>query len=199
MPNRAAIVALAGRRIDAGDARVERFPLHDIGVVAGRLRALFGRLRCTTLVCSAANGADLVALQVARDLGLRTRIVLPFAAARFREESVVDRPGGELWGWLFDDLVREARAAGDLIVLASRDKSHRDAFAAANKRIVDEAIALARAGRRKAVVAGVAVWEGASRGGDDATAAFVKCARADGLPVHTVPLGRRDTGLGDHA
>jgi hypothetical protein len=192
MPNKPAIVALAGRRIDAGDARVERFPLHGIGVVAGRLRALFGRLRCTTLVCSAANGADLVALQVARELGVRTRIVLPFAAARFREVSVVDRPGGELWGWLFDDLVREARAAGDLVVLASRRRSQHDAFAAANERIVDEAIALARAGRRKAVVAGVAVWDGASRGRGDATAGFVKRIRSNGLPVHTVPLGRRD-------
>ena len=189
MPNRAAIVALAGRRIDAGDARVERFPLQGIGVVARRLRVLFRGLRCSTLVCSAANGADLVALQVARDLGLRTRIVLPFAAARFREVSVVDRPGGELWGWLFDDLMREARAAGDLVVLSSRRTSQRDAFAAANERIVDEAIALARAGRRTAV-AGVAVWDGASRGRGDATAAFVARMRSDGFPVHTVPLRR---------
>src|SRR5688500_16210252 len=111
------VVALAGRRVDADDAAVARFPLARIRVVAGRLRTVFGALHCTTLVCSAANGADLVALYVARERGIRVRIVLPFAVARFRALSVVDRPGGELWGWLFDDLVREARAAGDLVVL----------------------------------------------------------------------------------
>ncbi len=185
------IVVLAGRRIDARDAAVRRFPLARVGVVADRLRALFTALRCTTLVCSAANGADLVALRVARESGLRVRIVVPFAVARFRKVSVTDRPGDSLWGWLFDDLVRDARAAGDLVVLAPRGKSDHAAFAAASHRIVSEAVALARAGGREQSVAGVAVWDGVSRGRDDTTAAFVAHLHSGGVPVHTVPLNER--------
>lgn len=194
MSGRATVVALAGRRIDAHDADVERFPMGRVRLVAGRLRVVLGALHCTTLVSSAANGADLVALRVARARGIRTRIVLPFAVSRFREVSVVDRPGGELWGWLFDDLVEEARAAGDLVVLSARGKSHQDAFSAANQRIIDEAIALAAlpgAGRRKPRVAGIAVWEGTSRGDGDTTASFVARMRSNGLPVHRVPVTGR--------
>lgn len=191
MSGKATVVALAGRRIDAHDADVERFPMGRVRLVAGRLRIVLGELHCTTLVSSAANGADLVALRVARARGIRTRIILPFAVSRFREVSVVDRPGGELWGWLFDDLVEDARAAGDLVVLSARGRSHQDAFAAANQRILDEAIALADAGRPKLKVAGIAVWEGTSRGDGDTTASFVARMRSNGLPVHRVPVAGR--------
>jgi hypothetical protein len=152
---------------------------------------VLGALHCTTLVSSAANGADLVALCVARERGIRARIVLPYAAARFRKTSVVDRPGGELWGWRFDERGRAARAAGDLVVLSARGRSDQEAFEAANQRIVAEAVALAAAGRRKQAVAGVAVWEGTSRGDGDATEAFAARLRAGGLPVHRVPLADR--------
>ena len=191
MSSNATVVALVGRRMDAPDAPTERFPSARIGVVADRLRRLFSALHCTTLVCSAANGADLVALRVARGSGVRVRIVLPFAAARFREASVVDRPGGELWGWLFDDLVREARAAGDLVVLAPRGIRNHAAYAAANLRIVDEAVKVAAAGRRPQKVAGVAVWNGRPRGSDDTTAAFVEQMKSGGFPVYTVRLHER--------
>jgi hypothetical protein len=191
MSRRPTVVALAGRRIDAPDAKVERFPLPRVRLVAGRLRIVLGALHCTTLVTSAANGADLVALHVARERGIRVRIVLPFGVARFRTTSVVDRPGNELWGWLFDDLVAAARAAGDLIVLSARGRSDQQAFEAANERIIAEAIALAGRGRRTRAVAGVAVWEGTSRGDGDATEAFVARMRASGLPVHRVPLDDR--------
>jgi hypothetical protein len=46
---------------------------------------------CVTSVRAAANGADLVALRVARQLGIRCRVVLPFSANRFRRVSVTDR------------------------------------------------------------------------------------------------------------
>ena len=47
----------------------------------------------SVLVCSAACGADLIALQAAGRVSLRRRIVLPFEPSRFRDSSVVDRPG----------------------------------------------------------------------------------------------------------
>jgi len=191
----ASIVALAGRRIDAVDTPSERFPLDQVGTVARRLRATFRSLKAHTLVCAAANGADLVALRVAQELGMRCRIVLPFSATRFRRVSVTDRPGGELWGWLFDDLVARARADRDLIMLPRRRGGDTLAFAAANERIIKEARRLARgpispgrSGQRRAVASPIAVvvWEGGSRGKGDTTAGFAQLARAAGLRVKPV-------------
>ena len=94
------IVALAGRRIDKPDADAPRFPLTGVDLVRGRLHHLLSEKKVTTFVCSAACGADLLALAAARDLGIRRRVILPFTRERFRVTSVVDRPGD--WGPLFN-------------------------------------------------------------------------------------------------
>src|SRR5438270_205679 len=94
------IVAGAGRRIDAPDGGQPRFPLENVAKVRRRIRALLEQQRVAGVVSSAACGADLVVLSEAVSLGLRCRVVLPIERARFRESSVVDRPGD--WGPLFD-------------------------------------------------------------------------------------------------
>jgi len=95
-----AVVALAGRRIDLPEAPVPRFPLENVQEVGRRVCEALYEMHAVALVCSAACGADLVALEQAKHLGLRRRVVLPFAPERFRETSVVDRPGN--WGSLYD-------------------------------------------------------------------------------------------------
>src|ERR1700688_1274520 len=110
-----AVIALAGRRIDAPDTDPPRFPLENVPIVRERIAALLSAEHAEALVCSAACGADLIALTEAERLGLRRRIVLPFPAKRFRETSVTDRPGE--WGPLYDRLIKEAQSAGDLVVL----------------------------------------------------------------------------------
>jgi hypothetical protein len=175
----ARIAALAGRRIDAADAP-PRFPLANVERVGERLEALL-REGSGALVCSAACGADLIALEAAGRLGLRRRIVLPFAAERFRATSVTDRPGD--WGPLFDRIVGEVAAAGDLVLLGL-EEGDEGTYAAANHAILNEAEGLA-GGDPPAVVA-VIVWEGASRGAGDLTEAFATAARARGHPVREV-------------
>ena len=64
------------------------------------------------LVCSAASGADLLALGVASEMGIRRRVLLPFARALFRETSVADRPGD--WGERYDRVLNEVRTAARL-------------------------------------------------------------------------------------
>ncbi len=61
----AAVIALAGRRIDAADAAMPRFPLENIPLVRKRLADLLVQERAVALVCSAACGADLIALEEA--------------------------------------------------------------------------------------------------------------------------------------
>jgi hypothetical protein len=149
------LVALAGRRIDCTDTNPSRFPRDAIPSVRRRLADLFAREHAVALVCSAACGADLLALEEAERLGLRRRIILPFPPDRFRQSSVVDRPGD--WGRMFDRLVAAAEKAGDLVVLSETDDEE-IAYAAANKAIISEAQKLAQGDTRHRLVAAI-VWE----------------------------------------
>lgn len=177
----ARVAALAGRRIDAADAATSRFPLANTEIVRGRLQTLFSADETDTVVCSAGCGAELIALDVAGVLELRRRVVLPFAPERFRQTSVTDRPGD--WGPLFDRIIGEVRAEGDLVVLGLHE-GDLPTYAAANEAILNEAEALA--GGEPWQVVAVIVWEGRVRGPDDLTEAFATLARARGHAVREV-------------
>ncbi len=180
------IIALAGRRIDAPDATIPRFPLENAAAVRERIYTFLVDRKARALVCSAACGADLLALDAAGELGIQRRIILPFEQHRFRESSVTDRPGE--WGALFDLIIKDVQAAGNLVILS--DEGEDDAiFAVANRTILDEALALAclaphdKREQSANSVLTVLVWDGQSRGEGDLTADFADEARARGLPV----------------
>jgi hypothetical protein len=168
------------KRIDAPDTDPPRFPLQNVPIVRRRLAALFSE-RAEALVCSAACGADLVALEEAERFGLRRRIVLPFPPTRFRETSVTDRPGD--WGPVFDRLVAAAEAAGDLVILQSTGDDNDAAYAAAVQAIIREAEALARPTSEATSLRliGVIVWEGSAREGIDASGGLQKLATQAGF------------------
>lgn len=157
------VVALAGRRVDAADAKEPRFSPKDVDVVRERVRRMLRDVQPAALVCSAACGADLLALDEAADLGIPRRIVLPFAKDRFRETSVVDRPGN--WGPTFDRLVAQAEADGALVVadVGEGDEGYREA----NRAILREA-ARGAAGGVEAWI----VWNGRPRDEGDITLHF---------------------------
>ena len=180
-----AVVALAGRRIDLPEAPVPRFPLENVQEVGRRVCEALYEMHAVALVCSAACGADLVALEQAKHLGLRRRVVLPFAPERFRETSVVDRPGN--WGSLYDQQIAATAAAGDLLVLDIATGGDA-AYAAANETIVREAQALARTAQpdRAHRLIATLVWEGAPRPGSDATARFRDLARRAGFEEQSI-------------
>jgi hypothetical protein len=181
-----AVIALAGRRIDAPDTDSPRFPLEHVPLVRRRIVDLLSEEHTEALVCSAACGADLIALEEAERLGLRRRIVLPFPPRRFRETSVTDRPGD--WGPVFDRLVAAAEAAGDLVILSSTGDGDDAAYAAANQAIIREAEALARAtldGTRFRLVV-VIVWEGSTRAGTDASGGLLTLAMKAGFEERSV-------------
>ena len=177
------IVAEAGRRIDAPGAQPSRFPLTRRSQVQRSVEAALRRLNATVVVCSAACGADLLTLAAARKLGLRRRIVLPYRADWFLADSVTDRPGR--WKALYESLIAEAEASGDLITLKHARGSD-DSFRAANDTIMSEAQRLARQESRRnptAALAALIVWEGAPRGPDDITAHLMRQLEAAGARV----------------
>lgn len=173
------IIALAGRRVDAPDAKSVRFPStpENLETVRKRILDLLQAKRASALVSSAACGADLLALSAAGALGVRRIVVLPFERAKFRETSVTDRPGE--WGSLYDHIVGEVQKAGDLRILHL--KSEEEAYAETNHVIVDEAISLGQEFR--VPVNAVLVWDGKSRGKGDLTEEFGTYARGRKVAV----------------
>lgn len=172
------IIVLAGRRIDAVDVAQPRFPLANIEQVRERLHALFVERGAEVLVCSAACGSDLLALDIAGELGMRRRIVLPFEPERFRRVSVTDRPGD--WGRLFDRVLDEVGLPNVLILTGTGEND--ELFHETNAVMLDEALALADQEYTNRVLA-VAVWEGEAREENDFTASFIQLARAHSIEV----------------
>ncbi len=175
------ILALAGRRVDPADAAVVRFPLQNTAAVRGRIAAILASTQATSLVCSAACGSDLLALDAAHELALDCHIVLPFAKERFRATSVVDRPGE--WGALFDRIVERAEVEGNLVIL-NLDKADDASFLAVNQAILAHARAIARSHAQP--VEAALVWDGKPRDEMDITAAFGDAAKILGIPLREV-------------
>jgi hypothetical protein len=165
----ASAVALSGRRIDAERRQV----------VAAAIRARLIDADARLLVCSAACGADLLALDAAGALAIRRRILLPFAPAVFRETSVTDRPGD--WGPLFDRILAEVERAGDVVILGCDPESDA-AYSQTVRAILDEGDALMAASACTERLA-LAVWEGPRRQGTDVTREFLDEARRRRWPT----------------
>lgn len=194
-----AVVAVGGRRIDAEPTSTPRFPFDQVGRVGREIADQLRRTQAVALVCSAACGADLIALETAQKMGLPTRIILPFSAARFRETSVVDRPRPEFWGSMFDRVTSTARADGNLVELDAAEAD--DAYSMTNGVIIREAKKLADIKDRERSIGSLrlialVVWEGASRGSDDHTNKFVQLAQESGFRIEQVLTLNAATGGG---
>ena len=179
------VLALAGRRIDTAGQAPPRFPFAHVKTVQQKLRTLLIEKSVRTLVCSAACGADLVALDEAGKLGIDRRVFLPFNPDIFRASSVIDRPGP--WGKVFDKVIAEVTASRGLAVLpASVDP--RAGYIAINQLILETACELAaQTGDRAAATL---VWNRHSRGADDLTAEFGSQAQQMGLPLFEIDTSR---------
>ncbi|MGA8670237.1 MAG: hypothetical protein WB679_10200 [Terracidiphilus sp.] len=176
------IIALAGRRVDAIDAKEHRFSPTPESVerVRQRIRAFLISQRSVALVSSAACGADLLGQEEAGAMGLRRKIVLPSSVEKFRSSSVTDRPGD--WGPLFDAVLKDVKAQGNLVII--RPKSQKAAYAEVNHRVISEAMSLAK--QLKHPVTAVRIWDGKPRGDDDFTEEFGKYAIGKGIPVEDI-------------
>ncbi len=174
------ILGLAGRRIDAPGTAEPAFPLENYAIVRDRLIRLLSDQNVRVLVCSAACGADLLALQAAEALDIRRRVILPFAPSDFRQTSVIDRPGD--WGPIFDRIITAAERGGDLVNL-QLDQCE-ESYATANRAILGEILRVAEETGDQAAVS--LVWNLRSKGTDDSTDNLGKAARELGLKVFEV-------------
>jgi hypothetical protein len=153
-----------------------------VEAVSAAIRRALSLHQIAVVVSSAACGADILALEAAAKLGLRTRIVLPFDRARFCATSVVDR--GKEWGPRFDAVLDRAAARNDVIVLEAGDGDDDAAYARATQRILEEAVALGREQGETPVA--LVIWDEQPREGTDATRDFLERATAAGMTVVSI-------------
>ncbi len=189
----ASIIGFAGRRIDAPDSSLSRFPVSQIDRVYQQITALFIKNEFSMLIASAACGADLLALKVAQNLRVCYRIILPSAVEQFRVTSVVDRPNSNEWNWgaIFDGVVSAAQENGDLVILKTGEDRHAG-YQAVNHAILDAAQGQSAKQSRKGAthvsqdfqsMHAVIAWDGHPRGERDLTWHFANEARMRGIVV----------------
>jgi hypothetical protein len=166
--------------VDALDARQRRFPSENVDRVKERIQSLFASRNATALVCSAACGADLLALEAAETQHMRRRVVLPFSREVFRRTSVVDRPGD--WGARYDRALDQVEEDDDLVALGFREDDS-GAYVATNSVILDHAMSLAR--DLGLGILAVVVWD-QSRGPGDITEQFLIDATRRDIEVAAV-------------
>ncbi len=175
------VIALAGRRIDAPNADQRHFPPENADRVGQQISDFLKSANASVLVCAAACGADILALEAAAELGLRRRVVLPYDKETFKRSSVVDRSGD--WGRRFDRIIADVESNGELVEY-DYEEGQEETFFATNHDILDEAEGLAEEMDRALSV--LVVWDGRSRGEDDVTGHFLEEAKQRGLKVSEI-------------
>lgn len=174
------VIAFAGRRVDAPNAKEARFPRVNVGLVRDRVRDALATLGATVIVSAAACGADLIALEVAAERSIRRVVVLPWDRDRFRAGSVVDR--GIEWGSIYDAVIDDVAARGDLTDLGYTTGAA-EAYDKTNDAILDAAERMAAASSSQGRAVALVAWNRQPRVDGDVTAAFLASARRRGMKV----------------
>ncbi len=167
------VLVQAGRRIDAANATVARFPAVNIDVVRGRIRKYLEAAKPDFLVSSAACGTDLLSLEVAGELKINRVVLLPTDPKIFRNSSVTDRPGN--WGEMFDRLLKEVNV--EILDVPEGQTGYLET----NVRLLERAQTMANS--YNTVARALVLWDKKLRGPDDVTGHFLEQARLRKMPV----------------
>jgi hypothetical protein len=163
---RGPVIVEAGRRVDAVNATVARFPPQNVPEVRERIRRVLKNQKPIAVVSSAACGADLLLLAVAGEMHIARHILLPSKPEEFRVSSVTDRPGN--WGELYSEALRSSKV--EVLELPEGQEGYLET----NLKLLDRAQALAK--QEDTSVEALVVWNQESRGQDDVTAHFLQQA-----------------------
>lgn len=170
------VVVSAGRRVDAADAAVPRFPQQNVPGVQSQIEDFLNHQRPAALVASGACGADLLVLQAALNISVPCHVLLPSSPDTFRESSVTDRPGN--WGPIYDAVLKASKV--EVLSLPQGQEGYMEI----NRKLLDKAQELAQA--QGAPVTALVIWNRESRGDDDVTAHFLDEATRRGIAVQEI-------------
>ena len=174
------VLAFSGHMTDAPGRSGPRFPAGSEALVRARLRARLAALAPLAVYVSAARGADILCLELVRELGAETHIVLPFPPAEFRRASV-DAAGAD-WGERFERVL----AAADSLTIASDDRARDSTAAFEYANLVLTGMAVLRAQSLDTEVRGLALWDQQAPGLAGGTASVVALWRQRGMAVEHV-------------
>lgn len=174
---------LAGRRIDPEHASVQRFPRDSVDTVSESIKGVFTECSVTTLICSAAAGADLLALRIALDFGISCRVIISSSTEAFRRDSVSDL--GSEWDQMFSDVVQRIGLENLICIPAGNDDA--SSFRQVNERLFQEALAAKESQGAATEILCLAVWDLRRKEGADFTAEFIDIAHRLGLQVLSIP------------
>lgn len=174
------VVVFTGHMIDGPGRARPRFPAALEASVRDALRRRLEAMAPLAAYGSAACGADLLCLEIAREIGAETHIVLPFPSADFRRASV-DFAGGD-WGARFD----KALACADSVTITSdhHARGSNATFEYAN--LVLTGMGCLRARMLDAPLRAVAVIDRSDRGAAGGSSSLVSLWQRRGLPVEIV-------------
>jgi class 3 adenylate cyclase len=176
------VVAYSGHMIDRPDRRSPRFPASLESSVRIALRARLEALAPFAVYGSAACGTDLLCVEIARELGCETHIVLPFPPAEFKLASVDFAGGG--WSARFDD----ALAKADSVTVTSDHYARGSVATFEYANLVLTGMAALRAATLDAPLHGLAVRDPADTRDVGGTSSIVALWNARGIPVDEIAL-----------
>jgi hypothetical protein len=171
------IIVGAGRRIDAPDTSVVRFPPQNVPKVRKKIQQLLAGQKPLAIVSAAACGADLLLLDVAGEIHVRRYVLLPSEPEEFRVSSVTDRPGN--WGELYSKVLRTSKV--EVLKLPKGQEGYLET----NLKLLDRGEMLAK--QEHTTVSALVVWNQESRGPGDVTAHFLEQAKLRKMPILEIP------------
>ena len=178
----APVLMFAGNMIDRAERPVPRFPAALEPAVRAALRARLAALKPLAAYGSAACGADLLCLELVREMGGETHIVLPFPPLQFRAASVDF--AGESWGQRFE----QALASADSVTIASDHHASGSSATFVYANLILTGMARLRAQMLDAKTQALAVWDPQAPGHPGGTGALALQWTSLGLPVEHVHM-----------
>jgi class 3 adenylate cyclase len=177
------VAVFTGHMVDQPGRAGPRFPPEAMPEVERALATLLADLNVGFGYAAAANGGDLIFLDLVKRRDGETHIVLPYGKERFRRDSVGPGPGCD-WAARFDRALEQACE----VVVASSQRRRGGAVAYAYTADLLLGMAAVHADQIEAELVTIALWDGKPGDGLGGTASTVERWRALGHAVHIIPL-----------
>lgn len=178
------VLVFTGNMIDRTDRLLPRFPPAIEVAVWEELRARINAMKPVAAYGSAACGTDILCLELVREAGGETHIVLPFPPEEFRKVSV-DFAGAD-WGGRFD----RALAAADSVTITSEHRASQSSATWEYANLVLTGMGGLRAQSLGTALKGLVVWDPSAPGAAGGSASLLQTWRTRGLDAVEVNLSR---------
>jgi Adenylate and Guanylate cyclase catalytic domain/MAP3K TRAFs-binding domain len=175
------VLVFTGNMIDQPGRTSPRFPTALESTVRAAMRERLASLSPLAVYASAACGADILCLELAREMGSETHVVLPFPPEEFRRASV--DIAGDNWGPRFDT----ALAAADSVTITSDHRASGSAATFEYANLVLTGMGQLRSQALDTTLRALAVWD-PGVGAPGGSASLVTIWEARALPVDHVRL-----------